>query len=364
MKNLLDGLRAGSLLTCLILSFQVAAGQQGASGNPSARQLSPEDGVRLTLKGLRLSIEEAKKLEEKLTNNPQDLQTRFTLIGYYSTQHNESSRLEKRQQALWVIQNIPDSELQRHVVFVRLNRNDEGFEEARQLWLKQLDAYKGNLVVLSNAANFFLIPDKALAEQLLKQGVAADPRDAQWPQRLGDLYVLEMSNAAVEQRRSLAALAYAQFEQAYKLTKNDSSRGVLLIQLAKSAFEAGDVERAHKLADAVLSRASTDKENWNYGNSIHQGHLILGRIALLSGNLDEAGKQLIKAGETPGSPQLDSFGPNMTLAKELLEKGEREAVIKYFRLCANFWTNLEELKHWTAIVIERGIPDFGANLVY
>jgi len=115
---------------------------------------------------------------------------------------------------------------------------------------------------------------------------------------------------------------------------------------------------------ALLSQGSTDKDNWNYGNAIHHGHIILGRIALLSGNLVEARKQLIEAGETPGSPQLDSFGPNMTLAKELLEKGERESVIKYFQLCANFWTNRTQLKHWTAIVRERGIPDFGANLAY
>jgi hypothetical protein len=364
MKYLLGGLRAVGLLTCLILNLQVAAAQQGTPGNPGARQLTPEGVVRLTLDGRRLSTEEAKKLEEKLTNNPQDLETRFILMGYYSTQHDESFRLKKREQTLWVIQNIPDSELLRHVVFVQLNQHEEGFEEAKQLWLKQLDAYKGNLAVLSNAADFFLLPDKAFAEKLLKEGAAADPSDAQWPQRLGQLYLLEMPRAGVEQRRSLAALAYAQFERAYKLTRDDSGKGVLLIQLAKSAFEAGDVERAHKWADALLSQASTDKQDWNYGNAIHQGHLILGRIALSSGNLEEAGKQLIKAGETPGSPQLNSFGPNMALAKELLEKGERESVIKYFQLCANFWTNREVLKHWTAIVIERGIPDFGANLVY
>ena len=362
MKNLLDGLRVGGLLCFLMLSFQVAAGQQG--GNPSARQLTPEDAVRLTIKGRRLSTEEAAKLEEILASDPQDLKTRFTLIGYYSTRHDESFRSKKREQALWVIQNIPDSELLRHLVSVRLNPHEEGFEEAKQLWLKQLDAYRGNLTVLSNAADFFLLPDKAFAEKLLKQGAAAEPNDAQWPHRLGDLYQLQVTSAAGETRRSLAALAYAQFERAYKLTKNDSEKGVLLIQLAKSAFEAGDVERAHNLADALLSQASTDRQDWNYGNAIHHGHLILGRIALLSGNLEEAGKELIKAGETPGSPQLDTFGPNMTLAKELLEKGERESVIKYFQLCALFWTNRTELQHWTAIVRERGIPDFGANLAY
>ncbi len=195
MKTLLDGLRVGGLLICLLLSLQVAAGQQGLS-SPVARQLTPDDAVRLTIKGRKLSTEEAARLEEKLAGDPQDLETRFTLIGYYSTRRDDSFRLKKREQALWVIRNIPDSELLRNVVFVRLNQHEEGFAEAKKLWLKQLDAYKGNLVVLSNAADFFLLPDKAFAEKLLRQGAAADPNDAQWPRRLGHLYFVRQSGGS------------------------------------------------------------------------------------------------------------------------------------------------------------------------
>jgi len=78
---------------------------------------------------------------------------------------------------------------------------------------------------------------------------------------------------------------------------------------------------------------------------------------------DLAKKYLLKAGKMPGSPQLDSYGPNMTLAKELLEKGEREVVIEYFQMCASFWDDdIDRLKNWMSIVQEGGIPDFGANL--
>lgn len=38
-----------------------------------------------------------------------------------------------------------------------------------------------------------------------------------------------------------------------------------------------------------------------------------------------------------GSPQLKSFGPSMGLAKELVRDGEKEAVIEYLKLCAQFW---------------------------
>jgi hypothetical protein len=43
------------------------------------------------------------------------------------------------------------------------------------------------------------------------------------------------------------------------------------------------------------------------------------------------------AGATPGSPQLDSFGPNLTLAKELFEKSKPDVILHYFALCKNFW---------------------------
>ena len=107
------------------------------------------------------------------------------------------------------------------------------------------------------------------------------------------------------------------------------------------------------------------KENWNYGNAIHKMNIARGRIALKEGDVEKAKISLIAAGETKGSPQLDSFGPNMTLAKALLKKGEKEVVIQYFDLCGNFWENkFSRLNKWKAIVEKGGIPDFGANLKY
>src|SRR4029077_21138429 len=113
MKSFRNGQRVVGLLSCLMLGFQLAAGQQGTPGNPDAHQLSPADAARMTYKGRSLSIEEAAKLESKLANNPTDLETRFTLIGYYSAQRDAAFRPKKREQALWLIQNMPDSELLR-----------------------------------------------------------------------------------------------------------------------------------------------------------------------------------------------------------------------------------------------------------
>ena len=110
-----------------------------------------------------------------------------------------------------------------------------------------------------------------------------------------------------------------------------------LRQLTDQAFSEGDFTEARALAQEYLQLADNNKKDWNYGNAIHHAHLILGRIALKENNIESAKAFLLKAGNTPGSPQLNSFGPNMFLAKELLELGETAVVLEYLELCGKFW---------------------------
>jgi hypothetical protein len=106
-------------------------------------------------------------------------------------------------------------------------------------------------------------------------------------------------------------------------------------------------------------------EDWNYGNAIYYGNFVLGRIAAREDNLVLAGQYLLAAGATPGSPQLDSFGPNVTLAKELIENGQSDVVLQYFAICKHLWKmDHGKLDEWGATVRKGGIPDFGSNLCY
>ena len=147
--------------------------------------------------------------------------------------------------------------------------------------------------------------------------------------------------------------------------KTDESRFYALDGAAKESFQSGHVEDARKYAKELLDMSSRFKKDWNYGNAIQDGNLVLGRIAVKEGRIDEAKKFLIEAGKSKGSPQMDTFGPNMSLAKDLLEKGEREAVLEYFELCRKFWEmHRGRLDEWSALVKQMQVPDFGPNLVY
>jgi len=138
-----------------------------------------------------------------------------------------------------------------------------------------------------------------------------------------------------------------------------------LPDLAKRAFNAGEVDKAKAYSKQLLEMAPQHPKDWNYGNAIYFGNLVLGRIAVREDNLALAGQYLLAAGATPGSPQLDSFGPNVTLARELIEKGQSGVVLQYFALCKHFWKmDHGKLDEWSATVRKGGIPDFNDNLYY
>jgi hypothetical protein len=135
--------------------------------------------------------------------------------------------------------------------------------------------------------------------------------------------------------------------------------------LPAMAFDAGDMTKARTYAEQLLTEVGSDRSQWNYGDAVHKGNLILGRIAVREGRLAEAVTFLRASGDTPGSGVLNSFGPNMSLAKDLLERGEVEAVLNYFESCRLFWKmGGARLDAWSKDVQAGNIPNFGANLRY
>ncbi len=55
----------------------------------------------------------------------------------------------------------------------------------------------------------------------------------------------------------------------------------------------------------------------------------------------------------------------MLLAKELLERGEKDTVLDFFKHCRGFWTfGKEKLDAWSWQVSQGETPDFGINLMY
>ena len=146
--------------------------------------------------------------------------------------------------------------------------------------------------------------------------------------------------------------------------QNPTTRNPLLPRMSRAAYAAGEWARAEGLANEALDAAQRGVFWWT-GDAIHQGNMVLGRLALRQNKIDLARKYLLAAGKTPGSSSLGSQGPAMQLAKDLLDRGETATVLEYLELCGQFWSaNRGKLQEWTVLIRAGLKPDFGPNLNY
>ncbi len=128
---------------------------------------------------------------------------------------------------------------------------------------------------------------------------------------------------------------------------------------AAAAFHLGRFVDAKEFADRSIAMATQFQNTWNYGNALHRGHTVLGLLALRNNDVERAIHHLYASGETPGSPQLGSFGPTMHLAKELLRGGQVTPVIEYLTQCRVFWKMGDTwLSLWERLIREGRAPNF------
>lgn len=323
-----------------------------------------QDLRREVYAGSSISRDEATSLESQLVESPEDLSARARLVGHYADQRflNDGARARHIVHVLWFIKNAPEANLlagPEVLIFEAFAA--EGYAKGKDIWSSHLENDPNNLRILKHAAHFLRLNDRQLAIQMLNHAQSLDQEEPDWARQLGHMHQLDSMLGDGTRDPEAAERALAQFELAYELS-DELRRGYLLRELGTSAFQAGNIEKATAYAEEMLEG---NAEDWNHGNRIHFGNLILGRIALLEGNTEEAKSRLVAAGETPGSPQLDSFGPDMTLAWELLKQGEAETVLKYLSLCSDFWAlGRSNLKDWIAQIKNGETPEFGGNLMF
>jgi hypothetical protein len=319
--------------------------------------------------GVQLSEEAAQELEHQLSGKPDDLSARTQLLGYYFMRQfqSDSDRHAYQNHVLWLIAHHPQLDvLGSPFAFLLRVLNGDVIEEAKRLWMQQVYAHPKNARVLGSAAAFLLRNDRqdgAIVQHLFETAQSVEPDEPEWSQKLGELYHSQIGERAGNERRDTARRSLAQYERAYGLTEAEDRKLLLLEAMSETALEAGALDKARRYATMQLEGAPLHQRGtpqaWNYGNLLHHGNLTLGRVALREGDIESAKTHLLEAGQTPGSPQLNSYGPDMRLARELLQKGERQSVIEFMRLCAAFWdSRFSRLKEWIALVEQDEIPDF------
>jgi len=325
-----------------------------------------EELEMLMREGRGLTEDEINSLEKKVQEQPDELPSKIKLLGYYGPKQFESTEARKARQKiiLWIIQNCPELVLAgTPECYLEPSLDMESYFEAKKLWLEQVETNGNNPIIIGNAADFLLLNNRDIAKDLLEKAKKLEPNNPEWNKRIARFYELgRMRLESANEKQELAKKELAELESALEKS-GGSDRFNLIESLSQASLQAGELEKARLYANELLNASSQDKSNWNYGNTVHYGNIILGQLALKAKNIEEAKLYLLKAGETPGSPQLNSFGPDMTLAKELLLANEKETVIKYLELCSKFWeSDRTRLDEWVKQIAAGVMPDFGSNL--
>ncbi|HEY8559931.1 MAG TPA: DUF3857 domain-containing protein [Pyrinomonadaceae bacterium] len=340
-----------------------------------------------------LTAAQAAQAEAKLSKTPADLETRKRLLRFYSNYETEDTparRQNRLKHRLWLLQNRPEID-ETDIYSYKSPFYEAGEPDYRTLrdeWLKQTEAAKTNARIRLNAVDFISPEEPEIAEKLLAEGRRIDAQNYEFPLLLSAL-LFEKSEAPdragettdKNQRRRNRNIyleqAYEAGETALALLKKersaerDAKRAGLLQSLAKIAFELEKLDRAKALATELILDFGQDAESSSYTEAAHFGNILLGRAALRENDSAKAREYLLIAIRAPLRSEKSYFGKiDLELAKELFERGEKEAVAEYLNLCEKLLNQSEvyagkvrALKTWREQIGQGKTPslDFGKN---
>jgi len=328
---------------------------------------SPCAGTERVPSGKREPAEIA-ALEARIEAAPEDAEARAGLVSEYARQsaRDPGARGRALPHLLWLVTNCPRAAvLGTPIAGSMVAKDAETYHQVRALWLAAIDRNPQDTRVMLHTALFVGVNELGFARQLLERATAADAGCERCWAQFGHVLELLAHRTGAEETQALYGRALEAHERALALAGSERERFYGLAVAAKVAVAAGALDRARALARELLDLAPKYKDDWNHGNAIHHGNLLLGRVALREGRLDLARQHLLAAGKTPGSPQLAAFGPSLGLAQELLDAGEAKAVREYLDRCRKFWKRgRAQLKAWSEQIKQGERPDFGANALY
>lgn len=331
-----------------------------------------------------LPAAEAARLEAKLKTTPNDLETRKRLLRhYFSYEIKESAKVlaARMSHRLWMIKNHPElSEGAIYGISFLVDQFDSGeIGELKAEWLKQIAANKESAEIRLNAAEFFRTnEDESLAKQLLTEGVSLYPDRYEFPLRLSDVLYASLSkleNGDEAKRKEILRSVENHGETAIqrlkmqRSTERDGARNDLLVNLSQVVFELGKLDRAKELATELILEFGQSTTDAKFDDSSHIGNIVLGHVALLRGDTAKAKEHLLNAVRAPLRRDYSSLSTiDLHLAKELFEKGEKETVLEYLRLCEGlpnlktypetYADELKSLKAWQVQIKQGKRPSF------
>ncbi len=307
--------------------------------------------ILLIYAGRNLGKPEVDKLEADIRKSPEDIDTRLKLIGYYDWNGRTAlEHLRLRAHVLWMVENHPEHPALGEPSLRDLRDDPEGTAQLTDLWYKNAATCDASSAVLKSAEKFFFGKDPEQAEHLIHCLAQKEPNNSQWANELAQLY--RMSGIPDQSFPNQTERARYAYDHVLELLHRPAERQALAGEMATAAFKIGDFEGAAALAKLYLQ--STDR------NATQKANTILGRVALRSGDIGASKQYLLDSSGAAAARDIGTYGPMMVLARELLEKGERDTVLQYLQRCLILWPRGENtLRIWISDIENGATPNFG-----
>jgi hypothetical protein len=107
-----------------------------------------------------------------------------------------------------------------------------------------------------------------------------------------------------------------------------------------------------------------DSGDPEHANAIYTGNLILAQAALDNGDVPNARRYLLEAATTTAVRNIDVTGPDVSVARGLLQRGERDTVLEYFHRVHNFWSQGGSvLNRWETAIRAGRQPNFNNRTI-
>lgn len=148
------------------------------------------------------------------------------------------------------------------------------------------------------------------------------------------------------------------------MAERPQTRIGFLAQAAKLALDAGQLDKADGFAKDLRTLAEPES-NMLQSVSVHAAHILLGRVALQGTHDLVTAKAELLAAARVAPAAIQKFGPNMSLARDLLAAGERATVLEYVNSFHDLSPEaMDKLNRWAKLIQSGAIPDFGANILF
>jgi len=163
----------------------------------------------------------------------------------------------------------------------------------------------------------------ALAERWIRRARELAPSSDEWNTGLGDALHLKAQRTLdpVEKLRLL--------RESYSILP-ENARRALPPEIATAEFAAGEDDAAERDAEALVD-APVSPNQYNLGET------LLGRLAIARGNTNEAKERLLASLKPPAKFKNPVFEPNMTLAQDVYDGGDRDTVLEFLEASRAVW---------------------------